>query len=42
MPLYTTATLNDIKKEIEDLGYTVTNIWNIKKQGIKKALPMFC
>jgi len=33
--------LDDVKKEIEDLGYTVTNIWNIKKQGTKKALHMF-
>jgi hypothetical protein len=31
-----------IKKEIEDLGHTDTNIWNIKEQGIKKALYMFC
>jgi hypothetical protein len=28
-------------KEIEELGHTVSNIWNIKKQGTKKALHMF-
>jgi len=39
--IHITANLDDIKKEIEDLGYTVTNIWNIKKQGTKKALHMF-
>jgi uncharacterized protein YebE (UPF0316 family) len=30
----------DIKKEMEDLGYIVTNILNIKKQGTKKAFHM--
>jgi hypothetical protein len=30
--------LDDIKKEI---GYTIINIWNIKKQVTKKALHMF-
>jgi len=30
-----------IKKEIENLKHTVTNIWNIKKQGTKKALLIF-
>jgi len=29
--IHTIANLNDIKKEIEDLGHIVTNIWNIKK-----------
>jgi len=32
---------DDIKKEIEDLEHTVSNIWNIKKQDTKKALHMF-
>jgi len=27
--------------KIKDLGHTVTNIWNIKKQGTKKVLRMF-
>jgi len=29
--IHTIANLNDIKKQIEDLGHIVTNIWNIKK-----------
>jgi hypothetical protein len=33
--IHATANMNDTKKEIEDLGYTVTNIWNIKKQSTK-------
>jgi len=36
--IYSTTNLDDIKKEI---GYTVINIWNIKKQGTKKALHIF-
>jgi len=36
--IHATTNLNDIKKEIEDLEHTVTNIWNIKKQGTKRAL----
>jgi len=39
--IHTTANLNDNKKEIEELGHTVTNIWNIKKQGTKITLYMF-
>jgi len=39
--IHATANLDDIKKEIEDLGHTITNIWNIKKQDTKKALHMF-
>jgi len=39
--MHATANLDDIKKEIEDLGHIVTNIWNIKKQDIKKALHIF-
>jgi len=27
--IHATANLDDIKKEIKDLGHTVTNIWNI-------------
>jgi len=34
--IHATANLDDIKKEIEDLGHTVTNIWNIKKQALKR------
>jgi len=33
--------LDDVRKEIEDLEYIVTNIWKIKKQGTEKAFPMF-
>jgi len=29
--IHAIANLDDIKKEIEDLGHIVTNIWNIKK-----------
>jgi len=29
------------KKKIETLGHTVINMWNIKKEGTKKALHMF-
>jgi len=32
---------DDIKRDIEDLGHTVTNIWNIKKRGTKEPLNMF-
>jgi len=39
--IHVTKNLDDIKEEIEDLRHTITNIWNIKKQGIKKALYMF-
>jgi hypothetical protein len=31
----------EIKTEIEKLGYTVTNIWNIKQYGTKLLLSMF-
>jgi len=33
--------IDDIKRDIEDLGHKVTNIWNIKKRGTKKPLNMF-
>jgi hypothetical protein len=39
--IHATTNLNDIKKEIKELGHTVTNIWNIKKQGTKKAIYIF-
>jgi len=38
--MHVTVNLDDIKKEIEELGHTVINIWNIKKQDTKKALHM--
>jgi len=38
--IHTTANL-DIKEEIEDLEHII-NIWNIKKQGTKKILHIFC
>jgi hypothetical protein len=31
----------EIKTEIENLGYKVTNIWNIKRYKTKLPLPMF-
>jgi hypothetical protein len=31
----------DIRKEIEDHGYIVANIWNIKKQGTRKTLFIY-
>jgi hypothetical protein len=31
----------EIKSEIEKLGHTVTNIWNIKQDGNKLSLPTF-
>jgi hypothetical protein len=34
--IHAIANLNNIKKEIEDVGHTVTNMWNIKKQGRKR------
>jgi len=39
--IHATTNVDDIKKEIGNLGHTVTNIWNIKKQGIKRTLHMF-
>jgi len=39
--IHVTANLDDIKKEIKDLGHTVTNIWNIKKQGLKRTFHVF-
>jgi len=33
--------IDDIKRDIEDLGHKVTNIWNIKKCGTKEPLNMF-
>jgi hypothetical protein len=38
--IHATANLDDVKKEIQELEHTI-NIWNIKKQGIKKTLQMF-
>jgi hypothetical protein len=32
---------DDIKAEIENLGYKVTNIWNIKQYRTKLPLSMF-
>jgi hypothetical protein len=31
-----------IKTEIENLGNTVKNIWNIKQYGTKQPLSIFC
>jgi hypothetical protein len=39
--IHVTANLDDIKKEIEDLGHIVTNMWNIKKQSIKRTFHIF-
>jgi hypothetical protein len=35
------ANLDDIKKEIENLGYAVISIWNIKEEGTNKK-PFIC
>jgi len=39
--IHATTNVNDIRKGIENQEYIVINIWNIKKQGTVKALPMF-
>jgi len=39
--MYAIANLDDIKKEIEELGHIVIDTWNVKKQGTKKALHVF-
>jgi len=33
--------IDAIKRDIEELGHKVTNIWNIKKHGTKVALNIF-
>jgi len=33
--------IDDIRRDIEDLGHKVTNIWNIKKRGTKEPLNIF-
>jgi len=33
--------IDDIKRDIEDFGHKVTNLWNIKKRGTKEPLNMF-
>jgi hypothetical protein len=32
----------EIKTEIENLGHTVTNIWNIKQHRTEQPLSIFC
>jgi len=32
--------IDEIKRDIEDLGHKITNIWNIKKRGTKVPLNM--
>jgi len=32
---------DEIKRDIEDFGHKITNIWNIKKRGTKAPLNMF-
>lgn len=32
---------DEIKKALDELGHTVTNIWNIKQRRTEKTLPMF-
>jgi hypothetical protein len=39
--MHYTINLEEIKTEIEKLGHTVTNIWNIKYYGSKLPLSMF-
>lgn len=31
----------ELKKELQDRGHEVTNIWNIQKRGTKEPLPLF-
>jgi len=33
--------IDEIKRDIEELGHKITNIWNIKKRGTKVPLNMF-
>jgi len=33
--------IDEIRRDIEELGHKVTNIWNIKKRGSKVPLNMF-
>jgi hypothetical protein len=35
------SNVDDFKREIEDHGHIVTNIWIIKKQGTSKTLLIF-
>jgi len=39
--IYPSSNVDNIRKEIEDHGYTITNIWNIKKQDTSKTFPIF-
>lgn len=39
--MHLSSNTNEIKEALEDRGYIVNNIWNIKKRTTKKLLPMF-
>jgi hypothetical protein len=39
--MHYSITPEEIKTEIQKLGHTVTNIWNIKQYRTKLPLPMF-
>ncbi|KAK5640632.1 hypothetical protein RI129_011443 [Pyrocoelia pectoralis] len=39
--LHPSTNTNEIKKELQSLGHSVTNIWNVKQAGTKTELPLF-
>lgn len=39
--MHPSTNIDDIKKELNNLGHTVMNIWNIKQNRTKKPLPIF-
>lgn len=39
--MHASTDIDELKKAIEELEYTVTNIWNIKQKLSKKSLPIF-
>lgn len=39
--MHYSSDLDSIKEELTKGGHIVTNIWNIKQRGTKKALSMF-
>jgi hypothetical protein len=39
--IHPTTELNEIKLSLQEKGYEVTNIWNVKQRVTKTPLPMF-
>jgi len=39
--MHASTDLDELKRAIEELGHTVTNIWNLKQRLTKKPLPIF-